>query len=183
MRAFNRISTERKHIQSLAFAIESSVGASAILDTAETTKKMGFEGGEAGPACGRKSISPGVLQSRRHCCHIIRCHITQKQVMSCSLVRTRCSPSIIFHRHFSTVIFFQTTNNIMVRASIRDNRRRPRRRLGGGDTVGTENRIGEARLCACGAPAARPGPSHCPEENDCLCKYINHHLSLIVCLV
>lgn len=172
MRAFNRISTERKHIQSLAFAIESSVGASAILDTAETTKKMGFEGGEAGPARGRKSISPGVLQSRRHCCHIIRCHITQKQVMSCSLVMFACSPSIIF------VIFFQTTNNIMVRASIRDNRRR----LGGGDTIGTENRRRGQTLRMRGAGRAS-GPVIARRRMTVCANTSTVYLSLIVCLV
>jgi len=62
---------ERKHIQSLAFAIESSVGVFVMIGETETTKKMP-EGEEKQGRRAVVKISPGVLQSRHSLPHHLR---------------------------------------------------------------------------------------------------------------
>ena len=153
---------ERKHIQSLAFAIESSVGVFVMIGETETMKKM--------PDCEEKQGRRAVVKDISGCVAVASFAATspQKQVMSlmsCSPfspnphVPRVCAPSD--PSSFFSAFCFQT-NNIMVRASIRDNRRRPRRRLGGGVTVGTENRRRGQTLRMRGAgrasgPVALPG--------------------------
>ena len=137
---------------------------------------------KAGPARGRKDISGCVAVAS------FAATSSQKQVMSlmsCSPFSPKPHVPRVCARHpssfFSSFFVSKPITSWCVRLS---------ETIGCGRGCGSAaaillapRTVGEARLCACGAPAARPGPSHCPEENDCLCKYINHHLSLIVCLV
>ena len=132
-----------------------------MIGETETTKKM--------PDGEEKQGRRAVVKDISGCVAVASFAATssQKQVMSlmsCSPFSPKphvprvCAPSIVI---FFQLFCFQT-NNIMVRASIRDNRLRPRLRLGGGDTVGTENRRRGQTLRMRGAgrasgPVALPG--------------------------
>lgn len=101
---------------------------------------------------------------------------SQKQVIVRPSRRNRTWPPFI------VIVFEHFFVSIMVRASIRDNQRRPRRRLGGGDTVGTDNRRRSQTLRMRGAGRAS-GPVALPGGIMTVCANTSTITCLIVCLV
>ena len=161
MRAFCRISTREETHSKPRLRYRKFCGSLRDDRRDRNHEKNARRRRKAGPARGRKDISGCVAVAS------FAATSSQKQVMSlmsCSPFSPKphvprvCAPSIVI---FFQLFCFQT-NNIMVRASIRDNRLRPRLRLGGGDTVGTENRRRGQTLRMRGAgrasgPVALPG--------------------------